>query len=351
VALLSGLDETGLTLRVRRRPGAGSALPLAADGSPVDVRTLWSGSASTRDPAYCAFLSDLSAAAKAGQVTLEFPPFETPVLQEPGAWNLIGDAAFAEEYPDAWDTLSESSPNYALKRFERRLYLSHLTSWLESLPNGADVLDVGGGIGRFSQEWLRRGYRTSLSEPNGGALALALGHLARQGGAFSLWQLAAESLTPFADERFHLVSAMEVLCYLSDPQRGFGEAARVLRRGGLFVASVESPVGSLEPGVKHSLDAIAAAQSVTEQAREGDLWVRYFTAERLRAACESAGLVVETIIGTHYLTDGPLHHAVDVDRLGDAEYEEGLIGVEHVLAGSTRWASAARAWLVVARKP
>ncbi len=350
MALLSGLDDAGLALRLRGRPGKRTALPLPADGSPVDVRTLWSGAATTRERAYCAFLGDLSAAAKAGQLTLDFPPFVAPVLEEPGAWNLTGDAAFAEEYPDAWDTLSEASPNYALKRFERRLYLSHLGSWLETLPSSADVLDVGGGIGRFSQEWLRRGYRTSLAEPNGAALALALGHLARQGGAFSLWQLAAETLSPFVDERFHMVSAMEVLCYLSKPERGFAEAARVLRRGGLFIASVESPVGSLEPGVKHSLEAIATAQTVTEKALEGDLWVRYFTPDRLRSACESAGLAVDAIIGTHYLTDGPLHHAVDVDRLGDADYEDGLIGVEHVLAGSARWASAARAWLVVARK-
>ncbi len=318
----------------------------------MPVEALWSGSRSTTDRAFRAFLGPLSEAARRGEVRLTFPPFEDPVVSEPGAWNLVGDRAFALEHPDAWDYLSASSPNFALKRFERRLYLAHLEASLRSLPTGGPVLDVGGGIGRFASEWLRRGHAVTLVDANEQALALALGHLSRVGhGPFRIEHLAAEALRTLPDETFFAVSAMEVFCYLSEPARGFSEAARVLRDGGLLIASVETPVGSLALGERHSRDAIAAAHDTTELSVEGDTWVRYFSEDALRRACEDAGLVVELLVGTHFLTDGPMHHLVDVERLGDEAYETALIELEQLLAASPRWSRAARAWLVVARKP
>ena len=336
--------------------------PLVSARTPLDLifvesgrekrlSDLWSGSLDTSDTAFRALLGDLSAAHGRGAGQLRFPPFTEPEISEPGAWNLRGDVRFASEFPDAWDTLSPDSPNFALKAFERRLYLAHLGAELEALPRGASVLDVGGGIGRFACEWLDRGHSVTLVDANAQALGLALGHLARIGGQFRLLHLAAENLFPLADESFFAVSAMEVFCYLSDPERGFREAARVLRPGGVLFASVESPVGALPLGERHSREAIAAIQGRTEQAIENDTWVQYFTPERLRDVCRTVGLVAERIVGTHFLTDGPMHHLVEVERLGDPAYEAALIELERHLAVSPRWGNAGRAWLLVARKP
>ncbi len=330
---------------------ASPPFPLPADGAAVPVDALWSGETSTRDPAFCEFLADLSDGAFLGELHLTFPPFSPPAVSAPGVWNLVGDRAFAREHAEAWNYLSTSSPNHALKAFERRLYLDHVGDVFDELPRGAPVLDLGGGIGRFAVEWLRKGLNVTLVDANEGSLGLALGHLAREGGTFALRHLAAEDLSHLPDATYYAISAMEVFCYLSEPARGFAEAARVLRPGGSLVLSVESPVGSLDPAERHSREAIAAVQSRTELARENDVWVRYFTETSLRAALESAGLTVERIIGTHYLTDGPMHHLVDVDRLGDPIYEDALIELERLLATSRRWAGAARALLAVARKP
>lgn len=325
------------------------ALPPLGEWAPVEA--LWSGPLSTRDPAFCEFLANLSDGAFLGELRLEFPPYAAPTISAPGVWNLVGDRAFAREYAESWNYLSPSSPNFALKAFERRLYLEHVGDVFEALPRGAPVLDVGGGIGRFAVEWLSRGLNVTLVDANEQALALALGHLARTGGSFVMRHLAAEDLSALPADAYYAVSAMEVFCYLSEPARGFAEAWRVLRPGGVLVLSVESPVGSLDPAERHSREAIAAVQSRTELARENDVWVRYFTETTLRAALESAGFTVERIVGTHYLTDGPMHHLVDVDRLGDRTYEDALIELERLLAASRRWAGAARALLAVARKP
>ncbi len=327
-------------------------LSIVRPGSPTSpLSEAWASAPDTTDPAFCAWLSDLSAAAAGGQLALAFPPVRAPEVSEPGRWNVDGDVRFQAEFPLSWDTLDPRSPNFALKQFSKRLYLERASTWLDTLPPGAQALDLGGGIGRFACEWLDRGLAVTLADPNPRALELALGHLARRGGRFELWNLAAESLRELPRDTFHLVSALEVLCYLSEPQDGLREAARVLRPGGLLLCSVESGVGSLDPAIAHSAEAIATAAALTEHAIPGDTWVRYFTADTLSEAISRAGLEVLAVHGTHYLTDGPLHRLVDFERLADPAYADALLAFDRLLESTSGFGGAARALLAIARKP
>jgi ubiquinone/menaquinone biosynthesis C-methylase UbiE len=312
---------------------------------------VWEGSTDTRDPKFSGFLRELSLNAQAGELTLRFPPHKHPELSAPGKWNLEGDAAFAERHPESWNYLEPSSPNHALKQLEKAIYLDRLSPWMEQIPTGARVLDLGGGIGRFATEWATRGHPVTLVDPNPAALSIALGHLTHQKASFELLHLGAEDLSVIAENTFFALTAMEVFCYLSDPGAGFREAARVLRPGGRMFVSVESPIGSLEPSVEHSAEDLEKALQTTERAVEGDVWVRYFSATSLRESLEEAGLVVEMICGTHYLPDGPLHHLVNFERVGDPAYDQSLIQLERLLEQSATWQNRARSWVGVARKP
>ncbi len=341
-----------LEMRLSKGPAAATStsFELPSHGS-IPLSDIWAGPTFADEPAFASFLADLVQAALGGEVLLEFPPYKTPHISTPGVWNLTGDAAFAAEFPLSWNYLNPRSPNYELKRFQRRLYLERLAPWLEHLPKGTSILDLGGGIGRFSEAWMQRGWNVTLADPNNHALLLALSHLISTGGRFNIYHLAAEDISPLPDEHFHAVSAMEVFCYLSEPRTGIAEAARVLRPGGWLFASVESPIGALEPHIRHSREAINQALTHDHRAIENDMWVRYFTPDSLRAEVESVGLEVEAVIGTHYLPDGPMHHLVDVERLGESGYETALIELERLLQDSQQWQDAARAWVVVARKP
>ena len=339
-----------MDFRIRRgKHASGTSLPVGDEWTPV--ADVWSGCTRSDDPAFGEFLLDIAEAARGGELELSFPPFHEPEISAPGVWNLWGDKRFAEEYPLSWNTLDPESPNYTLKQFERRLYVTRLAHWIAQLPTGGRILDLGGGIGRFAVHWLSEGKAVTLADPNDHALSLALGHLAAAGGRYDLQHVGAEALDGLADDTFHAVSAMEVLCYLSDATPGIAEAARVLRRGGFLFCSVESGVGSLDPMRSHSRAELDAALAQESRSVEGDTWVRYFTRESLTAALEAAGLEVVTTFGTHYLPDGPLHRLVDFDRLGDLKYENALIELERMLEDSRRWESAARAWVAVARKP
>ena len=293
---------------------------------------------------------------------------------------MVGEGRRARRTPEQWRALvaEQARSGFGVGAFcrDRGLAASSLRRWKRKLgqvestpqvpmgfvelavPRSAprdepwDVeLDLGAGIGRFSHAWLERDWNVTLCDPNAAALVLALSHLAPLNGRFAIHHLAAENIAPLPDNHFHAVSAMEVFCYLSNPRDGMAEAARVLQPGGWLFASVESPIGSLEPHVRHSREAIDEALTRDRLEIEHDTWVRYFTPDTLKQTMESVGLRVDSVIGTHYLPDGPMHHLVDVSRLGESDYESALIELEHQLQDSAKWKDAARAWVVVAQKP
>ncbi len=294
-------------------------------------------------PTINALLASLSKTHQEGRIELRFAPFCDAPVDAPGVWNLQGDQAFEKTHPLSWNYLDPSSPNHLFKTLQKRVYLHRLRQWLDELVPAARVLDVGGGIGRFGVEWLERGYRLALCDPNPNALSLALGHLAAAQGSYSVWQLGAERMSPFADESIDLVSAFEVMCYLSDPMDGLREAARIMCSGGLCFVSVESSLGAKVRGqVSEGLPQMTFG-------KEGDVWVHFYTRDSLAEQLSAVGLTVENIMGTQYVLDGPQHDSVDLDRLGDPTYQNDLIRQDQQMdeTGSLQ----PRAWLAVARKP
>jgi len=316
----------------------------------VSLNSLWPEPLSFNNPRFVTFLQELGSSASVGDLELSFPPHKIPTVTEPGQWNLVGDQMFQEQYPQSWNYLDPDSPNYSLKQLQKKIYMDRFEPFMNTIPRGARILDLGGGIGRFSGVWLERGHHVTLADPNSRALTLALSHLAPYGEPFELWHLCAEDLSEFDDQCFWAVSALELFCYLSNPLVGIREAARVLKPNGLMFVSVESAAGSLDPNQHHTPESMQTTLNLANQSIEGDTWVHYFTRASLTNALEEQGLVVEAIFGTHYLPDGPLHRLLDFDRLDDPQYQQAVLNLERVLDGDERWKTTARAWTAVARK-
>jgi SAM-dependent methyltransferase len=118
--------------------------------------------------------------------------------------------------------------------------------WLQGLieiPHGGSVLEVGCGTGLlWSGGWTRGGrdFSLTLSDLAAGMVAETLPVVRVTIPAVA--GLAADAQTlPFADETFDVVIANQMLYHVPDPALALFEIARVLRRGGVLMASTVGP--------------------------------------------------------------------------------------------------------------
>jgi SAM-dependent methyltransferase len=154
----------------------------------------------------------------------------------------------------------------------------------EHVRRGARCLDFGCGDGRTSGLWLRehgREYTGVDVSDNAIADALALGLDARK--------ITDGSELPFADDEFDAALAIEVFEHLFDPLASATELFRVLKPGGVLIATVpntaywrrrlELVVGRWNP--------VGDDLSIEEPWR--DPHVRFFTASALESMLGRAG--------------------------------------------------------------
>ncbi|MCC6948597.1 MAG: class I SAM-dependent methyltransferase [Bradyrhizobiaceae bacterium] len=96
------------------------------------------------------------------------------------------------------------------------------------------VLDVGCGDGVLASLFVREGVAVVGIDADRAMLEAARARARASGLPLMLVQGRAECL-PFADERFDLVTAVTVLCFVRDEQSAVAEMKRVLRGGGRLV--------------------------------------------------------------------------------------------------------------------
>jgi SAM-dependent methyltransferase len=110
------------------------------------------------------------------------------------------------------------------------------------------ALDLGAGRGISSYALARDGWQVSALEPDPSEIvgAGAIRALAREAGLdIRIEQEWGESL-PFPDSSFDLVHGRQVLHHARDLQRLCAEVARVLKPGGLFIATREHVISREE---------------------------------------------------------------------------------------------------------
>jgi len=105
----------------------------------------------------------------------------------------------------------------------------------EKIEPGAAVLDVGAGTGYLANRLSREGYDVKAIEPAKGMREQA----AKRYPELDIIDGQVANL-PFEDNRFSLVTAIEVFRYLhpDDIEKGYRECLRVLKPGGLLVITL-----------------------------------------------------------------------------------------------------------------
>lgn len=278
---------------------------------------------------------------------------EQATADDPGLHNVIAYEREWNYYPELFDFVDNDSELAQLKALERDIYFEHLNPYLEQLPTRAKVLDAGCGVGRFSVELARRGFDLTLVDSSARALKRAVAHCldaGAQADRLSTRLGDVRRLTDLPDNSFDCTISIEVICYQTDPQQSLAELVRVTKPGGLVILSVEGKYGSLIFDRKIDLDQAAQVLDRDTLLLEDDVFVRYFTSEKLKALIDLVGLNCDSLIGTHYLPEGVLARLVEDAALGNEQIRQQVLGLEHKCALDPVLRPLARAWLAVCRK-
>ncbi|MBZ0270767.1 methyltransferase domain-containing protein, partial [bacterium] len=234
--------------------------------------------------------------------------------------NRHGDPAFSgidaydrawETHGDAWDYLREASPHHATKRLSTRLYMDALAPALAAYPAASRALDAGCGVGRFTRELARRGYRVTALDPCGPALARAMAHAQDEAWGEIDWRYADLSLLDdMAPASFDIALSAEVLNYVTVPADEMARLCRVTRPGGLVTVSVEGALGALAARGADP-ETIARVVGGDTSLVEDGAAVRLFRAGELDDLMRGAGLKDVRVTGSHFLCEGVLWSSLD----------------------------------------
>ncbi|HEX9041315.1 MAG TPA: bifunctional 2-polyprenyl-6-hydroxyphenol methylase/3-demethylubiquinol 3-O-methyltransferase UbiG [Trebonia sp.] len=133
-----------------------------------------------------------------------------------------------------WD---ENQPLHALRTLMNPARMRYFTSVFSARgvdPAGKVIIDIGCGGGLFAEDVARLGASVIGIDPAPGAIAAARKHAAGAGLAIDYRVGPGEHL-PADDACADIVYCVDVLEHVADVGTVVGEAARVLKPGGLFL--------------------------------------------------------------------------------------------------------------------
>ncbi|MEC8424948.1 MAG: class I SAM-dependent methyltransferase, partial [Myxococcota bacterium] len=231
-------------------------------------------------------------------------------------------------------------PSHADKMVERALYLDF---WGGHLPRESRVLDLGGGVGRFTQWLLQQDCSVELVDPDLRSLWRAVQAGVQTGrGALDVHWSTGEQLPKL--EPVDVALMVEVLCYVEDPASVLQRVYETVRPGGVLLCSVEARWGWAMAADVHpqTIESFLGDGVVHVP---GDRWVRTYTEDVLRGALRAAGFEVMDMRASHFAFSGPFEECAGPMDAARALALEARLRA-HPIAGRLN-----RAWMAIARRP
>jgi ubiquinone/menaquinone biosynthesis C-methylase UbiE len=193
--------------------------------------------------------------------------------------------AWADRYAELYQQGS-ADPYRDVFTYGRHLVDLALDEYLPADGAGLRVLDVGCGTGHQLAALRSRGYEGAGVDASEAMLAYA-----RENNPGAEIRNASVDALPFETESFDVVVCIEVLRHLRDPRPAIGEMARVLKPGGIALATA-APV--------LNLNLYALVNQLTSRYRIGNLrqLKQFFTtSRRVRRQFSAAGFDQVTVHG------------------------------------------------------
>ncbi|MFE3789333.1 methyltransferase [Streptomyces goshikiensis] len=171
-----------------------------------------------------------------------------------------------------------------------------------------DVLDTGGGTGKFAVPVARLGHRVTVVDPSPNAL-FGLERRVSEAGVADLVrgvQGDAQGLLDVVEgDAYDVVLCHGVLEYVDDPAEGVANAYAALRSGGVLSLLAAGLGGAVlaRALAGHFTEARTALTDPAGRWGTGDPVPRRFTAEQLTELVGGAGLAVGTVHGVRIFAD------------------------------------------------
>lgn len=186
--------------------------------------------------------------------------------------------------PGLYDEWRAADVGVITGRLERAVILE-----LAGNVAGMRALDVGCGDGELALDLWERGAQVTGVDASLEMIEAARMRAKHRTAPIALEVAPAEQL-PFEAERFDIIVAVTILCFVQDAAPVFREIARVLRPGGRLI------IGELG-----KWSSWAAARRIRAW-RGSALWrrARFRTRSELKSLAANAGFSVETVRGSIY---------------------------------------------------
>ena len=188
-----------------------------------------------------------------------------------------------------WDKQSEFKPLHEINPLR--------LEWIDrhAKLSGKTVLDIGCGGGILAESMTERGANVTGIDLSEKALGVARLHLLESGNAVNYQHIPAEELAATSPHRFDVVTCMEMLEHVPDPQSVVHACARLVKPGGQVFFSTINRNG------KAWLMAVVGAEYVMKMVPKGTHDVKKFIKPaELLGWVDQTTLKEQHIIGLHY---------------------------------------------------
>ncbi len=188
-----------------------------------------------------------------------------------------------------WDPNSEFKPLHDINPL-RLNYVDRLAG-----ISGKTVLDVGCGGGILSEGMARMGARVTGIDLSDKALQVARLHLLESGNQVDYRKIEVETLAEEMPQSFDVVTCLEMLEHVPDPQSVISACKRLVKPGGWVFFS------TLNRNPKSYLFAIIGAEYLLNLLPRGTHdYAKFIKPSELGQYCRNAGLDVADLTGMSY---------------------------------------------------
>jgi len=205
-----------------------------------------------------------------------------------------------------WDPNSEFKPLHDINPLRLEYINRHAGL------SGKIVLDVGCGGGILSESMAGVGAKVTGIDLGDKPLQVAKLHLLESGRQVEYRKVAVEELAGEQPEHYDVVTCMEMLEHVPDPNSVIGACAKLVKPGGCVFFS------TLNRNPKSYLFAVIGAEYILKILPRGTHdYAKFIKPSELAQSCRNAGLCVDNIIGMSY---NPLTHVYSLGRDTDVNY-------------------------------